>query len=586
MSKKTKKKKDKELQEFLREYVFFKEDEPNSVLGTKTDLLNMSDHGVFLGLSRDNQKTPKYYGLPQGADGNIAVIGSSGSGKTFGNVFTTLETFNGAICCLDLKGEIADRYLKLYSQGFVSRPPIIFDPSTPNGWSYAPFSFIKDCEDADLLSYIKEIMLLIVPNEPDAKDPFWYQSEQAVLTSALLFFYEKGLSFSESICKIFQLGLMELCKLIDAGSNEKAKGFIKNITKLKEETLFSIELGLRNKLQHFVDERILNALNGAKDNCFTWDDLAYYNIFIRIPQDKVEQWGVIAKLLLNHLVHHLERRPEKYGPYGSNNIQTLLLLDEFPRLGKMNFLLDAVSTLRSKSVNICLLMQSFAQLDFYYGQDARRVILDNCQYVAILEANDPDSQRYLSDKLGTIARVRESHSYNYNAGNLPVGFSNHLSNSIEPLIPPHQIARLNGVVISTPNGLYFADKVTASNFQNNICSSKIDIQSMVRVCVKEMLPVVPFSPTLTFSDFIESADKILERHQKANRSKNVKLSANEKKVFQSIGEVTSKFLPEKIYDELISEADPELIQEVVSKIENTPDDFDIAFSKCLTPMSK
>ena len=68
---------------------------------------------------------------------------------------------------------------------------------------------------------------------------------------------------------------------------------------------------------------------------------------------------------------------------------------------------NAVSTLRSKGVTICLLVQSLAQLDKIYGKESRQIIADNCQYKAILGVTDPENQKTISDMIGTI-NVRQN----------------------------------------------------------------------------------------------------------------------------------------------------------------------------------
>ena len=111
-------------------------------------------------------------------------------------------------------------------------------------------------------------------------------------------------------------------------------------------------------------------------------------------------------MMLTQLIRTLERRPDKF----SNERKLppiLLLLDEFPRLGKIDVIQNAVSTLRSKGVTICLVVQSLAQLDKIYGKESRQIIADNCQYKAILGVTDPENQKTISDMIGTI-NVRQN----------------------------------------------------------------------------------------------------------------------------------------------------------------------------------
>jgi type IV secretory pathway TraG/TraD family ATPase VirD4 len=150
--------------------------------------------------------------------------------------------------------------------------------------------------------------------------------------------------------------------------------------------LSGISAELSNRVMVFAtDMRIKTAFTPTDDDMMKWEDLATHNIFMRIPEDKLGQWDGAITLMLTQLIRTLERRPDMHSREAKERKlpPVLLLLDEFPRLGKVDVIQNAVSTLRSKGVTICLMMQSLAQLDKTYGKESRQIILDNCQYKAI-----------------------------------------------------------------------------------------------------------------------------------------------------------------------------------------------------------
>lgn len=97
------------------------------------------DPGFFFG----SQNQEHYVGISQGEEGNIVIIGGSGSGKSAGVAKPTLRMWKGAICATDIKGELSDFYAnmseKMFQQGIIARPYIIFDPTQIDGPSYDPF---------------------------------------------------------------------------------------------------------------------------------------------------------------------------------------------------------------------------------------------------------------------------------------------------------------------------------------------------------------------------------------------------------------------------------------------------------------
>lgn len=121
----------------------------------------------------------------------------------------------------------------------------------------------------------------------------------------------------------------------------------------------------------------------------------------------------MIRLMLTQLIRTLERRPDMQSQQGRKTNPILVLLDEFPLLGKMDAITNALTTLRSKKVTFCLMVQSIAQMDVVYGQDIRKIIVDNCQYKAMLNITEPDSQEYFSRLIGTVPIGRRSISHNY-----------------------------------------------------------------------------------------------------------------------------------------------------------------------------
>lgn len=413
--------------------------------------------GFFLGFPSGGG----YVGIPQGTEGNIMVVGGNGSGKSAGIAKPTLRTWQGAICATDIKGELSGFYAELYHCGLVDRPCIIFNPMQIDGPSYDPFWLLEHDSADNLFNNVKEIAIAIAPVLPDDKQPFWAETEQGVLTAALLHYFKCGLSFSETMCKIISSTMSKLCKELLESQDIHVRIALGEIGFLKPETRACFDRGLRNKLMVFAaDPYISHAFRGQREgaNCFTWDDLDRCNVFLRIPADKIEQWSGAVNLMYTQLIRHLERRPEMYSPEGVHNVQTLLLMDEFARFGKLEMITIAMSTLRSKNVNICLMIQSMAQLDRIYGECDRRIVFDNCQFKAILRAGDAETQKHLCELIGTRTSIQRSVSEHEDEFGDTTGYNRQLSEVRDWVIQPHELATLDDVLLLTPYGSCQAKK--------------------------------------------------------------------------------------------------------------------------------
>ena len=78
----------------------------------------------------------------------------------------------------------------------------------------------------------------------------------------------------------------------------------------------------------------------------------------------------------------------------------ILLIDEFARIGRMEGIFHALSTLRSKKVIVVLAFQSLAQCEAIYSKEETRVLLDNCRAKVVCEASDPQTARMVKDWAG------------------------------------------------------------------------------------------------------------------------------------------------------------------------------------------
>lgn len=211
------------------------------------------------------------------------------------------------------------------------------------------------------------------------------------------------------------------------------------------------------------DSDIIDTLN--RDIEISPTDLDFgMDIFIQIPEDKIEQWQSFLTLIVNSFLKSFERRNETELKENPNPI--LFLLDEFPRLGKVQTITNGLATLRSKQITIALFMQSMAQLDLIYGKETRQVIFDNCQYKAILRATDQETQEYLSKLVGTYEQVKKSQSTNFGAL-IQERKGSGISKTTEERrkIKSEDFGSLKDVVLLTPNGFtrvkktpYYLDK--------------------------------------------------------------------------------------------------------------------------------
>ena len=164
-----------------------------------------------------------------------------------------------------------------------------------------------------------------------------------------------------------------------------------------------------------------------------------------------------VQYLHNSNIFQPTRRPIPNGAFFLC-VAVLFLLDEFPRLGKIEPVITGLTTLRSKKIHVCLIAQSLAQLDVIYGKDQRKVIVGNCSYRAILQATDVDTQEYFSKSYGTHDKEKESKNINYDIIGIGKGTSKGTTTEEKHKIKLEEFAHLTDIVLFTPKGSIRVDK--------------------------------------------------------------------------------------------------------------------------------
>ena len=454
-----------------------------------------SKPGVFFGI-RQSMNATYYIGKPQDVDGHILVVGGAGSGKSSCIAIPTLRLWGGTFFAVDIKGELL-QYAAAYRKS--DYPVKVFNFSKEHGTNlrysrYDPFYLLREDSKDNLVQNAREIAQAIIPILPNAQEPFWSQAAQNILTAVIL--YVCGLKeFDEASGRLLEGSFNDAMELIQTvpiwGLIEKIvrsgnKAAIMHINQFRSiefpednKMLAGISAELSNRVIAFATDNRLKAAFTNDDRMMRWEDLESHNIIMRIPEDKLDQWDGAITLMLTQLIRTLEQRPDKYSG-GKCPPPVLLLLDEFPRLGKIDVIQNAVSTLRSKGVTICVIVQSLAQLDKIYGKESRQIILDNCPYKALLSVTDPETQRMFSDMIGTINVSKKgisdssSRSMGKSRGSsmddtisFSDGQSRGLSRSIgtnmstvrEPIVFPHELAALKDILLLTPDGFCRVNKL-------------------------------------------------------------------------------------------------------------------------------
>ena len=397
-------------------------------------LLAAAPEGFIFG-----RKHKKFVRKADTMDGHILVVGGAGSGKSSCLAIPSLIAWRQRVFAIDIKGELSGRTSD-------RRPTArVFNPLLDSSPGYNPYYLLRGSRNP--AQDAKEIAFALIHKTENVREPFWIDGARNLLTGAILHFFSAGYSFIETIEAVQSTPVQHLVSDIHSSDNQAAKMYINQLVDMDIKTLSGIYAEVSNHIMLFAtDQDIRDCL--SKPDTITPEDLENgKDIFINIPEDKIEQWKPLLTLIVNQFLKHFERRPDE----GATPV--LFLLDEFPRLGKVETAITGLATLRSKKITIALFVQSLAQLDAIYGRDSRKVIADNCQYKAILNATDAETQDYFSRLVGTYDKKKKSQSASFEQyTGMGQGTGTSLTTEEKRIIKPEEFAILTDIVLLTPFG--------------------------------------------------------------------------------------------------------------------------------------
>ena len=425
-------------------------------------ILGIEDSGLYLGLEKELGKG-YYVGRKSDGEGNVMVAGINGSGKSHICAKSIIETWRESFIALDCKGELFLYYKYLLNKGRVKRKCFVFDPLNGDV-HYNPFAILER-NSSYFVENVREIAYTLIPLPPGDPNSYWINMARDLLSAVIVYYFYMGLDFIETMTKAVSCSVSEICQNIMRSDFVIAKMFISEISGLKKEQQASIGTDMKQHIRVFAtDPYVQDALSSSeKGKTFSWDDISASNespnVFLRLSQDRLEQWSGMTRLMLTQLIRTLERRPDKQTPQGYGISPILLLLDEFPLLGKIDAVTNALTTLRSKKVTFCLMIQSVAQLDAVYGCNVRKIIVDNCQFKLLLNITEPDSQEYFSRLIGSVPIGKRSMSQNFDFTAASSSYGLQIQESREPLIYPHEFATNRDIWLHTPYGFFSTYKL-------------------------------------------------------------------------------------------------------------------------------
>jgi type IV secretion system protein VirD4 len=349
-----------------------------------------------------------------GGTESVALHARTRSGKGVGFVIPNAFAWPGSLVVFDIKGEIA-KATAGYRQKVLKQYVYIIEPVARGGRSHRwdPFAAVDRSDPVGRVDAIMQIANQMFPESQEASAAnsnsaaFWEPAGRQAFTAVASIFAETPdhpLTMKAILDVFVRADGGEWLAGLITKRREAADPFtadavngISDFLAGPEQQVDGIRKTISTRLSPWANPRIAAATS------FSDVDLRQIRrrpttIYIVVPPSAVPRMRPLLRLFFHQLIEaNTDVTPEE-DP--SITCQTLLLMDEFIRLGRMSDFAESLQYISGYGFRAALVVQSKSQVEARYGAAESQDIFNNVGAEVMFSVNDLKLAREIEERLG------------------------------------------------------------------------------------------------------------------------------------------------------------------------------------------
>jgi len=364
--------------------------------------------GVFLG-----RKGRDY--LRHDGPEHVMAFAPTRSGKGVGLVVPTLLSWPGSAVIHDIKGENWQ-----LTAGWRARSShcLLFNPTDARSAAYNPLLEVRrGTHEVRDVQNIADI--LVDPEGALERRNHWEKTSHALLVGAILHVLYasddktlRGVAnfLSDPACP-FELTLhrMMTTKHLGDATHPVVASAAREVLNKSENERSGVLSTAMSFLGLYRDPTVAAVTSRCKWRIADLIAAEHpVSLYLVVPPSDISRTKPLIRLILNQIGRRLTESLD-----GADGIarrhRLLLMLDEFPALGRLDFFESALAFMAGYGLRAFLIAQSLNQIDKAYGPN--HSILDNCHVRVTFATNDERTAKRISEMLGTATELRAQRNY-------------------------------------------------------------------------------------------------------------------------------------------------------------------------------
>lgn len=342
----------------------------------------------------------------------VLVLAPPGTGKSVAIAIPTLLSTGWSFVVNDVKGELYDRTANVRRHfGKVVRfAPAEMDSAkwNPLGASELPESW------SEKITLVERIAsrLYVVKDESDDSAHWPREARALFMFFALWLLWKEGAASLPGI-RALAMSTNDVPgwiadSLDEAGDElpqrirEEGNGMLQ-----KGDKEFGSVFGtFKSGLAAFADP-VVSVVTG--DECdFSAKELrnGITTVYIKVAPEDIGRLAPLIRVLVEQLADQLLSRPWNK----ETEQRVTFLLDEMPRLGKLDTIINMPALSRGYGVNAIMIAQDYAQIEEFYGKVGVSKIDGTAEYHVIFQQSNLATAEAYSKRIGTTTRLKVGHS--------------------------------------------------------------------------------------------------------------------------------------------------------------------------------
>jgi type IV secretion system protein VirD4 len=346
---------------------------------------------------------------------HVLVVAPTNTGKSVGISLPTGLVWRHSFIALDLKGE----NWRVTSGLRASFGPVFrFEPTASATHRYNPLTQIR-CGEAEVRDAQVLADMLVDPEGALGARNHWQLRAFELLVAAILWtlYVEKAKTLARlaELMADPQRPIIDLLEemlrrpIKDGAAHPVVAAGARQLLDMAEAERSGVVSTALGCLALYRDPVLARATEVSD---FTIADLIEgarpVSLYLVVPPEELSRLKALLRLVLNQVLKRLtEIAGNRAGSTPGRRV--LLMLDEFPQLGRLDFFEHALAYIRGYGIKACLVAQSLNQIAQAYGEHSS--ILDNAHIRVAFACNDERTAKRLSDMLGVTTETRAQTNY-------------------------------------------------------------------------------------------------------------------------------------------------------------------------------